>query len=349
MAFGRSKSLPPLRTQARDNSLPSDMPPILEQSGDNENDNENNNENENDSEDIIASMNGRLSSLENLLKSFISSLSDKGSEPSLSDTGSSSISLLVPVNDNAELTVPKPTEQRFVSRRNYNSTSKSVIDTFVANNITMECKDSFVRISLIRGALSTAGLRNMIDGHRTQPLATIDNPNGYRERSIQKTNVVDEITGESRTITILLEEDDIYYYEYDKGRLYQAILEIFHKSLLYLVPAEIEANDGVTMYTKIMEHLNGQRGRDADIAREAFVKYRMNESITFKQERAKFEEVFKTLEYAQRSKIPESEKIQFLNKRLMLDKRVGLKDVMVQSRCNDFSYDKTIELLIKVN
>ena len=179
MAFGaRSKtSLPPLRTQARDNSLPPAMPPILEQADDNENDNEN----ENESEDIIASMNGRISSLENLLKSFISTLSDKGSESSLSDTSSSSTSLLVPVNDNAELTSIKPTEQRYVSRRNYNSTSKSVIDTFIANNITMECKDSFVRISLIRGALSTAGLRNLIDGYRTQPCATTENPNGYRE------------------------------------------------------------------------------------------------------------------------------------------------------------------------
>ena len=48
-----------------------------------------------------------------------------------------------------------------------------------------------------------------------------------------------------------------------------------------------------------MTHLNGQRGRDADLAREAFVKYKMNESLTFKQERSKFEEVFKIPEYAQ--------------------------------------------------
>ena len=98
-----------------------------------------------------------------------------------------------------------------------------------------------------------------------------------------------------------------------------------------------------------MAHLNGQRGRDADIAREAFVKYKMNESLTFKQERSKFEEVFKTLEYAQRSPISESDKIQFLTKRMMLDNRVGLKDVMVQSLCNDLSYERTIDLLIKVN
>ena len=45
----------------------------------------------------------------------------------------------------------------------------------------------------------------------------------------------------------------------------------------------------------------------------------------------------------------ESDKIQFLTKRMMIDNRVGLKDVMMQFLCNDLSYEKTIELLIKVN
>ena len=149
--------------------------------------------------------------------------------------------------------------------------------------------------------------------------------------------------------TIFLEEDDIYCFDHDKGRLFQAVLEIFHANLRYPVPKEIANHDVVGIYVKIMAHLNSQRGRDADIAREAFVKYKMNESLTFKQERSEFEEVFKTLEYAQRSPIIESDKIQFLTKRMMLDNRVGLKDVMVQSLCNDLSYERTIDLLIKVN
>ena len=41
--------------------------------------------------------------------------------------------------------------------------------------------------------------------------------------------------------------------------------------------------------------------------------------------------------------------MQFLTKRLMYDKRIGLRDVNVHASCNDFTYDRTIELLIKVN
>ena len=98
-----------------------------------------------------------------------------------------------------------------------------------------------------------------------------------------------------------------------------------------------------------MEHLNGQRGRDVDAAKEAINNYRMNESITFEQEKAKFEDIFKTLEYAQRSKMKESEKIQFLISRLVNDRRVGLKDVIIQARVINLSYDQTVENLIRIN
>ena len=323
----RSSSLPPLRQlPVRASALPSASSPIMEQAGE-------------------SNVNERISVLEGLIRTLISVLPTEGNV----NVAATATTLEEPVED---LTAPTPlpkNELRFVSRRNYNTTSKSVIDTFLANTITIECKDSFVRISMVRGALSTAGLKTMLDGHRIQPISTPFNVNGYRERSVVSKILIDEITGESRTISVLLEEDDMYCYEYDRGRLFQAILEIFHKTLLYLVPTEIEENDGVAVYNKIMEHLNGQRGRDADVAREAFQDYKMNESLTFKQERSKFEEVFKTLEYAQRAKISENDKMQFLSRRIMFDKRIGLRDVIIQSKCNDLSYERTIELLIKVN
>ena len=45
------------------------------------------------------------------------------------------------------------------------------------------------------------------------------------------------------------------------------VTEMFHHDLRYLVPQEIEDCDGVGIYVKIMEHLNGQRGRDVDVAK----------------------------------------------------------------------------------
>ena len=301
----RSSSLPPLRQiPVRASALPSASSPIMEQAGE-----ANTNE--------ITIVNERISVLEGLIRTLISVLPTEGNV----NVAVTSTTLEDPVEDLTAPTTAPINELRFVSRRNYNTTSKSVIDTFLANTITIECKDSFVRMNpcMVRGALSTAGLKTMLDGHRIQPISTSFNVNGYRERSVVSKILIDDITGESRTISVLLEEDDMYCYEYDRGRLFQAILEIFHKTLLYLVPTEIEENDGVAVYNKIMEHLNGQRGRDADVAREAFHDYKMNETLTFKQERSKFEEVFKTLEYAQRLKISEADKMQFLSRRIMFD------------------------------
>ena len=98
-----------------------------------------------------------------------------------------------------------------------------------------------------------------------------------------------------------------------------------------------------------MKHLNGQRGRDIDIAKENFNKYTMNSNLTFKQEHSKFEEIFKTLEYAQCKPLTESEKMQFLHKRLKNDTRIGLKYVMIQASMNDFDYNTTIQMLTKIN
>ena len=273
----RSYSIPSLRKiPVRASTLPSSPSSIMERDGE-----MNNNE-----------LVNRISVLENLIQSIISVLPIQGEATITSATSSSSTSLPVPVADTAEPTIDK----REVNKKHFTTTSTSVMAVFKDNKINSTCRDSFARISMIRGALSTANLRNMLDGYRTLPIVTEENIYGYTERRSIIGSETDFITGIIRPIRIMLEEDDIYYFEHDKGRLFMAVIEMFHHDLRYLVPQEIENCDGGGMYVKIMEHLNGQRGRDVDAAKEAINNYRMNESITFKQEKTKFEDIFKTLE-----------------------------------------------------
>ena len=185
----RSSSLPPLRQiPVRASALPSTSSPIMEQAG------------EMNNNTSIEMVNGRISVLEDLIRTLITALPIEGIVTT-SATSSSNTQFPELAAETAAPTTPPINELIFVSRRNYNTTSKSVIDTFLANNITIECKDSFVRISMVRGALSTAGLKTMLDGHRTQPISTSFNVNGYRERSVVSKILIDDITGESRTIS----------------------------------------------------------------------------------------------------------------------------------------------------
>jgi myosin-crossreactive antigen len=48
------------------------------------------------------------------------------------------------------------------------------------------------------------------------------------------------------------------------------IIEIFGDTLYYLVTKEIDTGDGKEIYRKIMLHLNGQRAKYADGAREIY-------------------------------------------------------------------------------
>ena len=127
------------------------------------------------------------------------------------------------------------------------------------------------------------------------------------------------------------------------------MMEIFDDSLYYLVKPEIKEKNGYKMYIKIMEHLNGQRAKDAERARKQFTNYVMDESLTFKLEHYKFSEIINTLEYAQKKKIDDIDKMDFLYTRLILDKRIGLKEVMIQAKLDNYDYDKTIEKLIEIN
>ena len=68
---------------------------------------------------------------------------------------------------------------------------------------------------MIRGALSTANLRNMLDGYRTRPIVTDENLYGYTERTSMIGSETDHITGLVRPVRIMLEEDDLYYFEHD--------------------------------------------------------------------------------------------------------------------------------------
>lgn len=317
---------------------------------------------------IIDSLNDRLSSLEGLIRGLAESQQliqqQLSQSPSAQDnamsvssssaTSFSSTSLVEPGSIIADSTIPiNPTppilETRSVPRKNWATTSASVSAMFLANRIHSTTKDSFVKISMVRGGLSTAGLKDLLDGHRTKPIISAQNKFGYRERSISTITYNDENTGVEIVADIMLEEDDCFCYAYDMGRLYQAVIEIFGQSLHFLVPKEIEANDGQMIYKKIMQHLNGQLSIDAAVARQAFDKYVMNESLTFKQEFAKFSEVFKTLEYAQKRVLESNEKIAFLQDRLLRDGRLGLKDMMVQAIANDYDYDHTLRLLIKIS
>ena len=199
----RSSSLPPLhQTQVRASALPSTSSPVMEQASEMNNNSQ------------IEVVNGGISVLKDLIRTLITALPVEGTATT-SATSSSSISLPEPAAETAAPTIASVIEKREVNKRNFALTSASVMAVFSQNRINATCKDSFARISMIRGALSTANLRNMLDGYRTRPIVTDENLYGYTERTSMIGSETDHITGLVRPVRIMLEEDDIYYFEHD--------------------------------------------------------------------------------------------------------------------------------------
>ena len=234
------------------------------------------------------------------------------------------------------------------SRKEYVSTTTSIAQIFKTHAITNTTSDSFKRINVIKGALSTAGLMTLLEGHRVKPIETEDNEFGYsRRRKVLVEYITD--TGAKDTKYIYLENDDTYLYTFDNGRLFQAMMDIFDENLHYLVPTEIINSDGRGMYVKIMAHLNGQRSKDADKARYALDNYKFNESVTFKVEHARFTELMRHYEYCQMKEMTNKDKMAFLVRNVYLDTRLGMRECMVSAKMQKLSYEETIQSLITIN
>ena len=234
------------------------------------------------------------------------------------------------------------------SRKEYVATSTSVAQIFKSHAITNTTIDSFKRINVIKGAISTAGLMTLLEGHRQKPIETADNEFGYsRRRKILVDFINDKGTKDQKYV--YLENDDTYLYTFDNGRLFQAMMDIFDENLHYLVSPEIINSDGRGMYVKIMAHLNGQRSKDADKARYALDNFKINESVTFKTEHARFTDLMRHLEYCQIRDMTPEEKMAFLTRNILFDSRLGMKECMVSSKMLGLSYDNTIQKLIEIN
>ena len=68
-------------------------------------------------------------------------------------------------------------------RKNYNITSVLVTTMLKDNTIHFNTKDSFTKIGLVRGALSMAGLKNLLDGHIPKQISNeLTNIGGFTKR-----------------------------------------------------------------------------------------------------------------------------------------------------------------------
>ena len=113
------------------------------------------------------------------------------------------------------------------------------------------------------------------------------------------------------------------------------MMDIFDENLHYLVSPEIINSDGRGMYVKSMAHLNGQRSKDADTARYALDNFKINESVTFKTEHARFTDLMRHLEYCQIRYMTPEEKMAFLTRNILFDSRLGMY-VWLAQKCWDY-------------
>ena len=147
---------------------------------------------------------------------------------------------------------PQPAKIQEVPHTSYRNTTPVSCDTLKANRLTENGHDNAKRRDMILKVLKTEDLLTLVNGKRTKPYATHDNPSGYSPRSITYDSGVE----------LILSADDVYLFNHDTARLYMAINVATAENLQFLFPESTLIGDGVQLWKSILGKLFGTTYKD---------------------------------------------------------------------------------------
>ena len=266
----------------------------------------------------------------------------------LSSSSSSSSASSVPsnshtVNERTPMTITYPTDMRsptqseqeafqqpyMVHEKSYRKTTEEVSKSAKSLKISSNSADINRKIEAFNNLLNSTSLLTMLNGQRSQPMMTDENPNGFSPRAMRVKN----------DIATIEEADDIFLYAHDAKRLFQLMILFFDETLFYHCTAEIKSGNGIIMYNKIIAKVQGRALRDIDNAQKALEQFKIASSKPLPSELAKLEEIFVRLEHAQQTPLTDFTKKNCLAKLVLADPRSLLHSHVTNAHAPGITYD----------
>ena len=128
---------------------------------------------------------------------------------------------------------------KMVKRIHYQRNTTVLISEVDKYIIDINTPDKLHRLRMLHSVLSTTGFLTLIEGHRTEPIMTEENVQGFSERKIilvtrleyEDEKSLDSSTYETMVERLVLEEDDAFHYIHDNDRLFSLVYIMFAKTL----------------------------------------------------------------------------------------------------------------------
>ena len=153
----------------------------------------------------------------------------------------------MPPTPTAVLDAHRPVDAGSVLMTNYKKASNiSILLTDRAKR-SLDNKNPMPKIKLMNDANEAIGFYTLVTvtGERTPPVVTLENPNGYKFKSVKMANK----HGES--ILVVTPEDDYYCYAAEKESAFHLIMLMIDKNLYHFIKDLISEKDPKRIYNEL--------------------------------------------------------------------------------------------------
>ena len=224
-----------------------------------------------------------------------------------------------------------------VDIKSYKTTSTDVSTGVTTSKIGTTTTDTKKRIKIFNDYLKSTGLYTLIQGVRTVPTCSEDNPCGYVPRTMLVFNDVSTIQN----------HDDAYHWAHDSQRAFMLCMAFFDTSLHYHCTNEISECNAVKMYAKIMTVVDGTYLRDIEKARKALYEtFKVNPSIAIAIELDRLQTLICDFEYAQETVLTEKQKMDLLASHMYKDPRQIIVSAYLTAKSLKMTYEEAKQEII---
>ena len=213
----------------------------------------------------------------------------------------------MPSTPTAVLDAHRPVDAGSVLMTNYKKATNISILLSDRAKLSLDNMNPMPKIKLKNDANEAIGLYTLVTGERTPPVVTLENPNGYKSKSVKMANK----HGES--ILVVTPEDDYYCYAAEKESAFHLIMLMIDKNLYHFIKDLISEKDPKRIYNELLSHFAGHKQLHIEHAKVTLESHNINANeITLSI--SVFREKLLTFEDAQESDTTEQYRVALLKK-----------------------------------
>ena len=231
-------------------------------------------------------------------------------------------------------------DARSVPIANYNEATPISLLNAKEAKLSLDDRNPMQKIKIMNGAFEASGFFTLVTGVRIPPIATINNPNGYRSNSI----IMEFKHG--KQVPTLIPEDDCYCFDSEKRETYYLLMLMIDPNLHHIIKEQISDKDPERIYHELLNHFAGHKQHHIAHAKQAVENHYIDpNAVTLSI--SIFRELLMSFHDAQESETTEAHRIALFQHTMSKITEGILSEHYKYASMSEYNFNEILEYLIK--